>query len=423
MGVIIAFLVMIILVWKKVPLPLAGVVAAIVMCLLSGLDLLGTMKGEFMEGCASFIKSWFLLFLLCAIYAAAMDASGAAYSLGKWVANKVGARFAIWGVSLAALILTYGGISCFVIIFAMYPIALVIFQEANISRRLIPAAICCGAFLSPNTLIGSPAVCNIIPGEALGTTAMAAPAVSIAGSIVMYVVANLYVISVVNRDRKKGIGFITTEKIQKVMDDNKDRPTVNPLLATVPLIGIIVALNVIKLDVLYAVFVGIVLAFVLFWKRIDNKMDVLVTGTSSGINSVMTVCPAVGLGNVAKITPFFQTIINLVTTMKGSPLISWTAASSILAFMCSSGSGAQAMMNSLLAPTYLAMGVNPEILHRLSSFAVLAFSATPWNGTMCLTMAACDLDHKTAYPQLILTYFIANMAGIIVALGMGILMY
>ena len=78
-----------------------------------------------------------------------MDVSGAAYSIGNWLGSRLGARYAIWGVSVAAFVLTYGGVSCFVLVFAIYPIALVLFKEANISRKLIPGAIAAGAFTAP----------------------------------------------------------------------------------------------------------------------------------------------------------------------------------------------------------------------------------------------------------------------------------
>jgi len=422
MGVIIAFIVMMILVWKKVPLALSGVISGVLMCLLSGLPVLETMTGDFMAGAAGFVKSWFLLFLFCSIYAAAMDASGAAYSLGKAIASKVGTKYAVWGVSFASFLMTYGGISCFVIVFAMYPIALVIFREANISQRLIPAAIAAGAFTSPNTLIGSPAICNLIPAQALGTDAMAAPLMSVVISVAMFLSANIYLIWIIKRDSKRGVGFVDTARSRKVIDDNKDRPTVNAFLALLPLI-VIVAINMTGVNVLYAMLAGIVLAYGLFWKRIDNKLDTLVVGTQSGINAVMTVSPAVGLGSVAKLTTFFGSVVNFVTNMAGSPLVSWTIASAILSFVCSSGSASQTMMNDLLAPTYLAMGCNPAVLHRISSVAILAPSATPWNGTMCVTMGACDLSHKEAYPQLILTYVVAWLIGTVIALLMGILIY
>ncbi|MEG2214338.1 MAG: hypothetical protein RRY09_01880 [Oscillospiraceae bacterium] len=423
MGVLIAFAVMIVLVYRKVPLALAGVIAGVVMCLLSGLDVLGTMKGDFMMAAANFVKSWFLLFLLCAIYAAAMDASGAAYSLGKWLAKLLGAKYALWGVSLAAFVLTYGGISCFVIVFAMYPIALVMFKEADISRNLIPAAIGAGAFLAPNVMIGSPAICNIIPTEALGTTPMAAPMVSIICSIVLYVSANIYVILRNKSNHKRGIGFVPTEKIIKTMEESESRQTVHPLLASLPLFVIILTLNVLKFDVLIAVVCGIVAAYALFWKRIDDKLGTFITGTQTGINSVMTVAPAVGLGSVVKATAIYGRMIDLVTNMSGSPLISWAIASAALSCITSSGSGAEAILNATLAPTYLSMGMNPEILHRITTTAILGTGNTPWNGTMCVTMAACDLTHKEAYLDILGVTLIPTILATIVSVGLGIMFY
>lgn len=423
MGVIIAFALMVFMVYKKSPMPLAAVVAAIVMCLLSGLNVVETMTGAFMEGTASFIKSNLLLFFFSAIYAAVMDASGAAHSLGKWLAKSIGSKLAIWGVSFAALVLTYGGISCFVIVFAMYPIALVLYKEANISHKLIPATIGAGAFLAPNTLLGSPALCNLIPAQHLGTDPMAAPVVSIVASLVMYLTANIYLVLRNKSNQKKGIGFVPTERIQKTIDENEARTTVNAGLAVLPLVAIIVTLNVLKWNVLVAVCTGTLVAFILFWNRIDNKFGVLINGSQSGISSVMNTAPVVGLGNVAKLTNFFNSVVGFATGMQGSPLVSWTIAAAIVGFITSSGSGAQAIIGGTLAPTYLAMGVNAEILHRILSCAILGPANTPWNGTMCLTMAACDCSHKDSYLDLLLTTLIGTVCGLVVMIVMGGIIY
>ena len=422
MGVILAFVLMVILVYKKVPMAFAAVVSAVLMCLLTGLNVMETMTGEFMTGAANFIKSNFLLFLTCAIYAAAMDASGAAYSLGKWLAKSLG-KYAIFAVSLAAFVLTYGGISCFVIVFAMFPIALVLFKEANISHKLIPATIAAGAFLAPNTMIGSPALCNLIPSQALGTDPMAAPLVSVVASVAMFVTANIYLTLRNKSNQKKGIGFVPSEKIQKTMDENENRETVSPLLASVPLIVIIVTLNVFKWHVLIAMTCGIVSAFGLFWNRIDDKLATIAAGTQSGIGSVMNVAPVVGLGNVAKITPFCEKVVGFATGMGGSPLISWGVAGMILAFMTSSGSGAQYIINDMLAETYLAMGMDPEILHRILTCAILGPGNTPWNGTICLTMSACDCTHEDSYLDLFLTTMIPTLVGMAIMIVMGVIIY
>lgn len=414
---------MIILVYKKIPLALAAVVAAVVLCLFSGLDYLAVMKGEFMVGATNFVKLYFLLFLLSAIYGSAMETSGAAYSLGKWLAKLLGAKWAIWGVSFAAFVLTYGGISCFVIVFAMYPIALVLFKEANLSRKLIPAAIAAGAFLAPNTLIGSPAVVNIIPVEPLGTSPTAAPMASIIVSLFMFLAANAYLIMRNKSNQKRGIGFVLTEKARKLLDENENRETINPFLAAIPLIVIIVTLNILKLDVLISVACGIFSAYVLFWKRINSKIETLIAGTQSGINSVMSVAPVVGLGTAVTLTVAFGLVVDFALSLEGSPLISWAAASMIIAAITSSGSGAQAIILSTLGDTYLALGINPEILHRILTCAILGIGNTPWNGTICVTMAACDCSHRDSYLDVFLTTLLPSVLGTILLIGLGIMFY
>lgn len=423
MGVLIAFIILVILVYKNVPAALSAVIAGVVMCLLSGLDCLGVMKGEFMTAAGDYVKNYFLLFLLCGIYAAIMDASGAAYSLGKWLATHIGAKGAIWGVSIATLILTYGGISCFVIVFAMYPIALVMFKEADISRKMIPGAIGAGAFTAPNVLWGSPSVCNIIPGTYLGTTVRSAPLVSIIVGALIFILSNLYLVWKNNRNHKKGIGFVPTEKIQKQLAENESRETTNPFLAAFPLIVIIVFLNIVKLDVLISVLLGIAVAYALYWMRLDNKLQPLLDGTKNAIDSTMGVAPVVGLGNVAKLTKVFQTLTNFTTSMKGNPLIGWALGCTIITGCCGSGSGGAALACQLLADKYLALGLNAEIMHRICSCAVVVLDSMPWNGVMCLTMAACGCTHKDSYGDLFMITVVINGIGLIACTALGVILY
>jgi H+/gluconate symporter-like permease len=41
---------------------------------------------------------------------------------------------------------TYGGVSLFVVAFAVYPFAAELFRQSNIPKRLIPATVALGAF-------------------------------------------------------------------------------------------------------------------------------------------------------------------------------------------------------------------------------------------------------------------------------------
>lgn len=423
MGVLLAFALLVILMYKKVPILVAAPVCAALMALLSGLNVLGTLTGDYMDAMVGFIKSYFILFLICAIFGRIMDVSGAAYSIGNWLGSKLGAKYAIWGVSVAAFVLTYGGVSCFVLVFAIYPIALVLFKEANISRKLIPGAIAAGAFTAPNILWGSPGLCNVIPTTYLGTTVKAAPLVSVICSIFFYLSANAYLIYENKRMQKKGECFVPTEKISKLLKENAEKKAISPIVGLIPIAVIIVVLNGFNMDVNIAMLCGVIAGYILFWNNISDKMDTLIVGSQNAIGSIMNTSTAVGIGGVAKITSTFTSLVNWVSNFSGSPLVSWAVAVTVISGACGSGSGGVALACSTLADKYLAMGVNPEILHRIASCACIVLDSLPWNGVMITTMAACDLTHKEAYKHLFMITVVLAFVNLCLCVGLGLVIY
>ncbi|MCH1948608.1 GntP family permease [Enterocloster sp. OA13] len=423
MGVLLAFTLLVILMYKKVPIIVAAPVCAVVMAALSGLNIMSALTGDYMEAMVGFIKSYFILFLICAIFGRIMDVSGAAYSIGKWLGAKLGARYAMWGVSVAALVLTYGGVSCFVLVFAIYPIALVLFKEADISRKLIPGTIIAGMSTAPNILWGSPGLCNVIPTTYLGTTVKAAPLVSVICSIFFYLSAMAYLIFENRKMQKRGERFIPTEKIEKLLADNAAKKAINPGLALVPIAVIIITLNGFNLDVNIAMLCGVIAGYILFWGNITDKMDTMVVGAQNAIGSIMNTSTAVGIGGVAKITAAFGSLMQWVSSLGGSPLVSWAAAVTMIAGACGSGSGGVALACSTLADKYLAMGVNPEILHRIASCACIVLDSLPWNGVMITVMQACDLTHKEAYKHLFMITVVLAFFNLLLCVGLGLIMY
>lgn len=423
MGVFIAFALLVILIYKKVPIIVAAPVSAAVMALLSGLPVLGTLTGGYMDAMVEFIKSYFILFLVCAVFGRIMDVSGAAYSIGKWLGLRLGARFAIWGVSIAAFVLTYGGVSCFVLVFAIYPIALVLFKEANISRKLIPGAIAAGAFTAPNILWGSPGLCNVIPTTYLGTTVKAAPFVSVVCSIFFYLISNFYLIYESKKMAKHGEAFVPTEKITRLLEESAKKKAISPIVAIIPILVIIITLNGFNLDVNLAMLCGVLAGYILFWRNITDKMDTLIVGSQNAISSIMNTSTAVGIGGVAKITSTFTYLVNWVSNFSGSPMISWAVAVTVISGACGSGSGGVALACSTLADKYLAMGVNPEILHRIASCACIVLDSLPWNGVMITTMQACDLTHKEAYKHLFMITVVLAFVNLCLCVGLGLILY
>jgi H+/gluconate symporter-like permease len=90
-------------------------------------------------------------------------------------------------IVLACGILTYGGVSLFVVAFAVYPIAVALFRRADVPKRLIPAAIALGSFTFTMTALpGTPAIQNAIPMPFFGTTPFAAPVFGIVAGLIMF---------------------------------------------------------------------------------------------------------------------------------------------------------------------------------------------------------------------------------------------
>ena len=67
-------------------------------------------------------------------------------------------------IVLVCALLTYGGVSLFVVVFAVYPFAAEMFRQGDIPKRLIPGTIALGAFtFTMDSLPGTPQIQNIIP--------------------------------------------------------------------------------------------------------------------------------------------------------------------------------------------------------------------------------------------------------------------
>ncbi len=65
---------------------------------------------------------------------------------------------------LVGAVLTYGGVSLFVVVFAVYPFGAELFRQVGIPKRLLPATVALGAFsFTMDTLPGTPQIQNIIP--------------------------------------------------------------------------------------------------------------------------------------------------------------------------------------------------------------------------------------------------------------------
>src|SRR5436190_23559179 len=144
--------------------------------------------GLFMEKVAGFVKLYLPVFLLGAVFGKLIEIAGFSRAIVAAVIRAFGPQRAIMSIVLVCGLLTYGGVSLFVVVFAVYPFAAEMFRQGNIPKRLIPGTIALGAFtVTMDALPGSPQIQNLIPTPFFHTTSWAAPWLGCIGSVFILV--------------------------------------------------------------------------------------------------------------------------------------------------------------------------------------------------------------------------------------------
>lgn len=374
----------------------AGIVA-----LLGGIPLLEAYKETYMTGFVGFTKSWFPAFMLGAIFGHLMDYTGAAKSVAHWLTKIIGAKRAILSVILGCAALTYGGISLFVVVFAMYPLAVALFREANISRKLIPGAIALGSFTFTMTAIpGTPQIQNLIPMQYYHTTPTAAP---IMGTVAAAFMLGLGYAYLVWKERKlTAKGDVFTEPPKKNDENNvelSDLPS--PILSIIPLLAVILSLNLLNWDIVPALISGILSSMATNPKKYIGFTKTISAGANGSILAIINTSAAVGFGAVVRAVPGFQQLTDFVLGIKGSPLISEAVAVNILAGATGSASGGMGIALAALGDKYyqlaLETGISPEAFHRVASLASGGLDTLPHNGAVLTLLAITGMTHKESY--------------------------
>src|SRR3954451_20875997 len=148
----------------------------------------------FMEKMVGFVKSYFPVFMLGAVFGKVIELSGFSKSIVSAVIGLVGRERAMLSIVLVCAILTYGGVSLFVVVFAVYPFAAEMFRQSGIPKRLIPCTVALGAFtFTMDALPATPQIQNIIPTTVFKTTTCPAPWLGLIGAIFVLVVGLAYI--------------------------------------------------------------------------------------------------------------------------------------------------------------------------------------------------------------------------------------
>ncbi len=410
LGIFIGLVLLMFLAYKGYSIIWVAPLTALVVAIFGGIPLLDSYTNVYMTGFVGFTKSWFPAFMLGAVFGHLMDYTGAARSIAHWLTKIIGAKRAILGVILGCAVLTYGGISLFVVVFAMYPLALALFREANISRKLIPGCIALGSFTFTMTAVpGTPQIQNLIPMEYFHTTPTAAPIMGIVAALFMFILGYLYLSWREKKLRANGEVF-TEPKVKNEEMVLSDEELPNPFLSILPLVSVIVTLNVLKWDIIVALLSGIVLTMILNYKQYKGFTKSINNGASGSIIAIINTSAAVGFGSVVKAVPGFQTLTDAVLNIKGSPLISEAVAVNLLAGATGSASGGMGIALAALGEKYyqiaLERGISPEAFHRIASLASGGLDTLPHNGAVLTLLAVTGMTHKESYIDICVTSLI-----------------
>ncbi|WP_321396358.1 hypothetical protein [Emcibacter sp.] len=378
----------------------------------------------YMSGFTKFIFSWFFMFLLGAIFGKVMEDSGAAYSFSDWVIGKLGKRNAVLAVVAACAILTYGGVSVFVVAFSVYPIALSLFKEANLPRRFIPATLAFGSVTFTMTSAGSPEIQNWIPIKYLGTTHFAGWQVSLVVALFMMLFGYWWLSFMVRRAVRNGERFETrSDDVFERSYSSKPHPVLSLLpLLTVLVVSFLFHETLKESALILALLSGVLMGIFLNLHRFDNLQKTCAIGATGAVIAIANTAAVVGFGTVAQATPAFASAVDFMTNLPGNELVGAAVAVTVIAGLTGSASGGQSIALPLLAPHYLDAGVNPEALHRVVAIASGALDSLPHNGYVVTTIQAiCKETHQNAYAPMGALTVIVPTIGLIMAIALFIL--
>ena len=403
-------------------------------------------SGIFMEKMAGFVKLYFPVFLLGAIFGKVIELSGFAKSIARLIINVIGESKAILAIVLVGALLTYGGVSLFVVAFALYPFASELFKKADIPKRLIPGTIALGAFtFTMDALPGTPQIQNIIPTAFFKTTTWAAPWLGLIGGIFILAVGMAYLEWRRRKAKKAGEGYGKGHINEP--DEMASGRLPNAFLAVLPLllvgicnkmftiliirnyginfdfsaIGIhgLPPIEIQKMAAIWAVeaalVVGILTVLFVAFKQVKMNLKSQINISIGGaLLATLNTASEYGFGGVIAALPGFTLLNHGLSSAIKDPLANEAVTITALAGITGSASGGLSIALASMSDTYLAagarLGITPDVLHRVASMASGGMDTLPHNGAVITLLAITGLTHRQSYGDIFMMTLIKTIA-------------
>jgi H+/gluconate symporter-like permease len=449
--------------------------AALIAAAFAGGPLLAYWTQTFMDAAARFIAQFFPLFLLGALFGKLMEDSGSVAAIATFMTERLGPQRAILTVVLAGALVTYGGVSLFVAVFVLAPMAQALFRTADIPNRLIPATIALGtSTFTMSALPGTPAIQNAIPIPFFGTTALAAPGLGLIASAIMAGFGLWWLGRAAAGARRRGEGFgaaaalvpqaaaedervrqrATTAREFDPAEVTRGQPSdIRPPIAVagLPLV-VVVGVNVLmtlvvlpRLDVSFlaetrfgattldavggvwsvvaALLAAILTTLAVNWRRMRNVRDSLDAGANASVLPVISVASLVGFGAVVAAVPAFEIVRHWVLSIGGGPLVSLAVAANLLSALTGSASGGLTIALEALGGTFVQLAhqyaIDPALLHRIAVMSAGTLDSLPQNGAVVTLLAVCGTTHAQSYSGIVMTAIVGPIIALVAVIALG----
>lgn len=422
-GIIVGLVFFVIAAMKGWNVLITSVVTAVIIAVTNGMGIADAMlgaKSSYVTGLASFVQKNLLIFVGAAILGEYIDKSGAAKSIAQAIVGKVGTKspyLVLLAIAAVGAILTYAGISMFVAMFALIPLARPIFKECNIPWHLFCAAWSLAACSFTMAMIpGVPAIAWINAANGCGVSMTAAPVLGIVGSVIAIVVSCIYIKFALKRAQAKGETYEITAADSEAAEQ-KETPSL--FMSLLPLILLIVIIIVgSQLGVANVVYIGMIVAVVVsmivFNKYIPSQRDTMGNGAKNALGPALFTSAAVGVGTVAAASVGFTVIYEAIFNMPGGTYVSAATMAAVLGGVMGSGSGAVGIIAQNFLEPYLAIGCDPAALAKIIATAATIGGALPNSGAMFGMLAAMGLNHGNSYKHIAAISIGAGLCALIV---------
>ena len=392
-------------------------------------------SGLFMEKMVGFLKNYFPIFMLGAVFGKVIELSGFSRSIVAAVIRLAGPARAIISIVLVSSILTYGGVSLFVVVFAVYPFAAEAFRQADIPKRLIPGTIALGAFsFTMDSLPGTPQIQNIIPTTFFKTTAYAAPWLGTLGSAFIFVAGIAYLTWRMRAAQAAGEGYGTGHGQEPAGVPDEIR--IHPLVALLPLliVGVLNKVFTNALPHLYgasvttalaglakpitqpvaplvavwalelALLAGIVSVIALGYRGLHGRFaEASREAVAGALLAAVNTASEYGFGGVIAALPGFLVIKDALAAIP-NPLVNEAVSVTTLAGVTGSASGGMSIALAALSGQFIAAAnaahIPMAVLHRVAAMASGGMDTLPHNGAVITLLAVTGLTHRQSYKDI-----------------------